>query len=95
MFFYSPVNDMKPVITEGISKNVYVNPQAPFHLIIGNAGAWIHETWMEPQPGWSAHRELYYGFGRLDLVNSTHLHFQMVRHNMHEIGDEVWIVKRN
>jgi len=87
-----PVNNVVPVMTPGISKNYFVNPQAPFHLIIGNAGAWIHEKWNE-MPNWSVTRSLDYGFGRLDVHNATHIHFQMIKHDDNQVHDEMWVIK--
>lgn len=76
----------------GATKYTYINPEAPFHLVIGNAGAWIHEKW-SPQPDWSAHRELEYGFGRLNVINATHIHFQHIRHHDNTVSDELWVIK--
>jgi len=36
--------------------DVYQSPSAPPHVVIGSAGALQEESWMKPQPEWSAVR---------------------------------------
>lgn len=50
-------------------QNSYTNPQAPVYIVQGNAGAMVLETWIDPQPLWSANRQQLYGFGRVTLMS--------------------------
>ena len=37
-------------------KDLYENPKAPLHIVVGTAGAFQHEKWVDPIPPWSARR---------------------------------------
>jgi len=92
-----PVYNNVPTQTSG---NVYVNPQATTHLVIGTSGALINEKFAEPPPVWSAKRtgtleDSYdsYGYGYLHVFNRTHLHFQFLRWIDNSVWDDMWIIK--
>lgn len=45
------------------------------HIVVGDGGNYegpYGESWMDPQPAWSAFREGSFGAGRLELHNATH-----------------------
>merc|ERR1711924_350290 len=42
-------------VRDATGVDVYTAPAGPVHLMIGTAGALQAETWVDPQPAWSAH----------------------------------------
>jgi hypothetical protein len=89
------VFDAKPFQTSG---NVYKNPKAPIHLMIGSAGAFLDNlitrkcASLADERDYMAHSETNYGFGRMNIFNETHLNFQFHRTNG-KVSDEMWIIK--
>jgi hypothetical protein len=75
------------------SNHVFINPENPIHLVIGCAGALIHEDLIDPQPTWSAYRALYYGYVKWNILNETTLNFQYVDMS-DRIQDEFWVIKK-
>jgi hypothetical protein len=49
-----------------------------------------------PKPNWSVYREASFGYGMLQVVNSTHAHWAWHRNEDIEtvVGDELWIQNR-
>jgi acid phosphatase type 7 len=47
---------------------------APTYITIGDGGnaEGLASEWVEPQPSWSIFRQASYGFGALQVINSTH-----------------------
>ena len=73
-----------PVFEENVLSTIngnlsepYYKPGGPIHIVQGNAGRSIYDGLEDPQPNWSAHRELSYGYTKFD-VTKTSLHFQSV-----------------
>lgn len=48
-------------------------PGAPTYITIGDGGnaEGLATGWVEPQPSWSVFRQASYGFGALQVINST------------------------
>lgn len=57
---------------------------APTYITIGDGGnaEGLATTWVQPQPSWSIFRQASYGFGALQVINSTH-----ARWAWHQNGD--------
>lgn len=82
------------------SELTYQLPQAPVHVLIGTGGAVEEETWMKPQPEWSAYRGsgLFdsYGYGQVTACNNTHLKIQFIPvtpSKLHK-ADVFWIARK-
>ncbi|KAL5467041.1 hypothetical protein EMCRGX_G031208 [Ephydatia muelleri] len=94
---------MWPVYNETVTADSYDNPKAPVHIISGFAGC--NEEYGEcfvPMLGargpWSALRfwlPLLHGYGRLQVVNGTHLHWEQVIAGDMSLLDEIWITQDN
>ena len=89
-------------------EDVYNSPGAPVHLMVGSAGAFQHEKWINPSPIWSGKRfnqsehadDLSgyidgYGFVRVTLWNETHLSatFESVNGESSSFADTFWVTK--
>jgi len=93
-----PVNNGTIHATPG--QKVFTNPDLPIYIVQGTAGALIVETWVTPQPVWSAFRYadrlLAYGYGRMDITttatNST-LHYKYLTGKEGKVVDELIIYK--
>jgi acid phosphatase type 7 len=92
-----PVYDGKPTETSG---NVFRNPKAPIHLMVGNGGAYNPSSAAKicsealSKHDYLAFEDQDFGFGRMNLMNSTHLNFQYIKTNERfKITDEMWIIK--
>jgi len=76
-------------------QDYFVSPGAPIYMTQGTAGAMIAETWIDPQPNWSANRQQEYGFGRLTVEkfsNGTNLlHYQFKSSG--NVLDQFWVQK--
>jgi hypothetical protein len=47
--------------------NAFTDPTAPIYIVQGTAGAFIWESFITPQPVWSAVRLNKYGFARITI----------------------------
>ena len=83
--------------------DIYENPQAPAHVVVGTAGALQEEKWVHPSPKWSAVRYANgnggkyidtFGYGQLKTFNRTHLRFNF-RPVSGSLTDAFWIVKQS
>ena len=81
--------------------DIYENPPAPAHVVVGTAGALQEEKWVQPAPSWSAARYANgdsgkytdtFGYGQLKVFNRTHLRFNF-RPISGAIKDVFWLVK--
>lgn len=71
-----PTKGGVPVVPAG--SHVYTRPGAPAYVVQGTGGSFLSRsnTWMEPQPAWSAFRSVrHYGYALL-TANATHLDYQ-------------------
>ena len=57
------------------------------------AGRSIYDGFEEPQPEWSAYRELSYGYTQFEVTKSGTLHYEFVRNSDGIVSDEFWIVQ--
>lgn len=64
-------------------------------LVVGNGGngEGLYDSWRDPQPVWSLHREATYGYGSLTVYNETTLHWQMIRAQDGKVADDWWFVR--
>lgn len=88
-----PVYDYK--VYNGSFKEPYVNPKAPVHIITGSAGCREKHDGFIPKPRcWSAFRSTDYGYTRMQLINSTHLHLEQVSDDQYgKVIDQIMLVK--
>ena len=54
--------------------NNALDPSGPVYITIGDGGnrEGLYNSWVDPQPAWSAYREAEYGHGVMTILNSTH-----------------------
>mmetsp|Transcript_106801 Transcript_106801/g.212094 ORF Transcript_106801/g.212094 Transcript_106801/m.212094 type:complete len:490 (+) Transcript_106801:50-1519(+) len=72
----------------------YVNPAAPVHIVAGAAGCREHHDAFKGQTAnWSAFRSEEYGFGKLQLLNATHLRWRQFDASGGSLVDEMLLVK--
>ncbi|KAL3985516.1 Iron/zinc purple acid phosphatase-like protein C family protein [Acanthocheilonema viteae] len=76
------------------TKEPYIDPPAPVHIVSGSAGCQEYtDPFVSQPPPWSAFRSSNYGFGRLHIFNGTHLYFEQVSASKDEAEDSFWLVK--
>jgi len=65
------------------------------YLTCGNGGngEGLYTNWEEPAPPFSAHRASLYGHCALDVLNSTHAQFSMIRNSDGGVEDHAVIVR--
>jgi hypothetical protein len=72
-------------------------PTAPYYVTIGDGGnrEGLADTWMDPQPAWSAFRLASYGHGELQVMNATHTLWTWHQNPDLEptVADSLWVVK--
>jgi len=73
----------------------YTDPRAPVHIISGSSGCQEdHDKFGAPQGPWSVYRSEDYGYGRLQVYNNTHLHWEQVSDaSGGGVIDEIWLVQ--
>ena len=67
-----------PVLNGTRVSEVYENPNATTHVMVGGAGAGLSKTWSHDQPEWSASRIIDYAVGVIDVPNATTMHWKLV-----------------
>ena len=72
---------------------VYKGGVAPVYMDIGTGGAGYSTNIITPQPAWACVVQLWHGFARVTVHNSSALHWQFVDDATGEVADEAWIVK--
>ena len=92
------------------SSTVFLNPKAPIYIINGVAGNLENESVVmkvSKTPGiWTALQSESLGYGRLNIVNSTHLHYVQYAFGQSQfdpadaplvkrVEDSVWVVRTN
>lgn len=92
-----------PVYNLTVTQHDYNNPRAPVHIITGVAGCM--ETYklcvnpiLKAQGPWSAKRTWLpgkYGYGRLEIVNATHLNWQQVLDVTLTVEDSITMIQTN
>lgn len=72
---------------------------APYYITIGDGGnkEGLASSWVEPQPEWSVFRQASYGFGKINVMNSTHVQWQWHQNGdlTPTIADNFYIVKED
>jgi hypothetical protein len=70
---------------------------APYYITIGDGGnkEGLADQWVDPQPDWSAFRQASYGYGELNVLNSTHTLWQWHQNQdlQPTVADQFWVVK--
>jgi acid phosphatase type 7 len=70
---------------------------APYYITIGDGGnkEGLASGWISPQPEWSLFRQASYGFGKLQVKNSTHALWSWHQNSdlIPTIADEYYFVK--
>ena len=74
----------------GNISNPYYNPDATIHIVAGNSGREVYDGLVEPQPEWSAYREVSYGYTKFDATK-TSINYKFIRNSDGSIGDEFWL----
>ena len=78
----------------GTASNTYVNPGAPIYIVQGSSGAVQEESWVTPQPVWSAFRiEDVYGYGIMEITGANLLEYYFVD-TQRQIWDQWRIVRQ-
>jgi hypothetical protein len=91
-----PVFANGTVDTKALSNNghVYTNPRPPVYAVQGTGGVFTSfDTYVSPQPAWSAKRNDHWGYGRLEVFNFTHLHYSFQIEETGESDDYFWLIK--
>ncbi|XP_062571546.1 acid phosphatase type 7-like [Saccostrea cucullata] len=87
-----------PVYDYQVTSKSYEDPEAPVHVISGAAGCGENVDYMgEPKP-WSAFRadtRSSHSYGRLIVVNETHLLFEQVSVNLNTTIDKFWLTQHH
>ncbi|XP_002738205.1 acid phosphatase type 7-like [Saccoglossus kowalevskii] len=92
-----------PVYEGKVLGKDYTNPKAPIHIISGAAGCNEFDgvcvnAMLGPRGDWSAFRAWLpglYGFGKLHIVNETHIFWKQVLALNGQTIDSVWIEQHN
>ncbi|XP_073233636.1 acid phosphatase type 7-like [Porites lutea] len=92
-----------PVFNDTVTAHNYSNPRAPVHIISGAAGC--NEFYgicvnpmLGPRGPWSAFREWFpgnAGYGKLRIVNSTHVFWEQIKAWDASVTDSIWIVQEH
>jgi len=82
--------------SDATTLDAYINPPAPVHIISGSAGCdGLLDPFTLNKPPWSAFRSSSYGFGRMHVVNATHLYYEQLSAAEAAITDRFWLVKES
>lgn len=65
---------------------------APLYITNGVGGNSLDSSWVQP-PVWSVQRLSAYGFGAIEIFNSTHLHWTLHASSNSSVIDSVWLVR--
>ncbi len=71
---------------DGTTWNVYDTPQAPVHMLVGNAGARFSDNALPYNPVWCEDVEDFYGYNVITAVNESYL--EWISYNSNEHNDE-------
>ena len=64
------------------------------HIVVGSAGKEKDvDEWMPK--AWSVFHIADYGYGRISVVNGTHMLYEFVQNSRNKVIDHVWIKKGN
>jgi acid phosphatase type 7 len=65
--------------------------QAPFHIMVGSAGADVDNVGYYDVP-WRLDAQLEYGYGRVHVHNATHAKWEFVRNRDEIVASSVWMI---
>ncbi|KAL5467051.1 hypothetical protein EMCRGX_G031218 [Ephydatia muelleri] len=90
-----------PVYNATVTALNYNNPKAPVHLISGTVGCnealgECFDPMLGPKGPWSAYRSwspFRHGYGRLHVVNDTHIYWEQVIASDLNVVDDMWLVQ--
>eukprot|EP00746_Dinoflagellata_sp_MGD_P129263 gnl/MRDRNA2_/MRDRNA2_63477_c0_seq1.p1 gnl/MRDRNA2_/MRDRNA2_63477_c0~~gnl/MRDRNA2_/MRDRNA2_63477_c0_seq1.p1 ORF type:complete len:508 (-),score=59.66 gnl/MRDRNA2_/MRDRNA2_63477_c0_seq1:93-1562(-) len=86
-----------PVFDERVmngTRGAYINPGATVHIVAGAAGCREHhDPFKNGTAPWSAFRSELYGYGKLQIVNSSHLNWRQFEATSGSLVDEMMLVK--
>ncbi|KAM9323934.1 acid phosphatase type 7 [Gastrophryne carolinensis] len=82
-------------VYNGSTEAPYRNPRAPVHITTGSAGCKERlDPFFPLHREWSAVRIADYGYTRILIANTTHIHIQQVSDDQDgKIVDDVWLIK--
>jgi len=74
-----------------------VNPNGPVYIVNGCGGTaeGLYKHWEDPSPKWSLSRHSEWGFGMIEIYNSTHLTWEFYRAQTQTVLDSAWIVRNH
>ena len=75
----------------GTQNDPFYKPGATIHIVAGMAGRSTYDGLEEPQPLWSAYREVAYGYTLFEATN-TSINYKFIRNSDMQIADEFWLV---
>ena len=75
----------------GSASDPFYKPGATIHIVAGMSGRSAYDGLEDPQPLWSAHREVEYGYTVFEATKTT-INYKFIRNSDNQVGDEFWIV---
>ena len=75
----------------GSASDPFYKPGATIHIVAGMSGRSIYDGLEDPQPLWSAHREVEYGYTIFEATKTT-INYKFIRNSDNQVGDEFWII---
>jgi len=75
--------------------NWAVDSNGPVYIVNGVGGSeeGLYDVWEDPSPKWSVHRGAVWGFGVMEVHNSTHMYWQHIAADGLAVNDSAWIVR--
>ena len=87
-----------PVFEENVYSNnsgsltdPFYKPGATIHVVAGMSGRSTYDGLEDPQPLWSAYREVAYGYTLFEATN-TSINYKFIRNSDKLVADEFWLV---
>jgi predicted phosphodiesterase len=87
-----------PVFEENVYSNnsgsvsdPFYKPGATIHIVAGMSGRSTYDGLEDPQPLWSAYREVAYGYTLFEATN-TSINYKFIRNSDKLVADEFWLV---
>ena len=90
-----PIYNNKKIASDFDTDNMHINARAPVYIITGNAATTEgnRDSITDSQNGWEIKQFYEYGFGVLQCLNKTHLHWEQFS-SEHEISaDYLYLIK--
>ncbi|MDG1543370.1 MAG: metallophosphoesterase family protein [archaeon] len=75
----------------GSASDPFYKPGATIHIVAGMSGRSAYDGLEDPQPLWSAHREVEYGYTVFEATKTT-INYKFIRNSDNQVGDEFWII---